>query len=157
MQRVGHLSQAICYAETRMKALPLMVIVGSLTAFLKGCISRAGFTWNAHPLLLDAIMGGGEKAKDGDQREMTVKSPKRDKGGGGAQKEWRRCDWHSQRDDPESKMIGRVGKESKDEKQRWRREKVYGKGSGEGGAGGERREQNDGKETREEVEFDSGG
>lgn len=50
-----------------------MVTVASSTAFLKECISRAGFTWNAHPLLLDAIMGWGEKQRKVAQREMAVK------------------------------------------------------------------------------------
>lgn len=36
-----------------------------LTAFSKECISKAGFTWNTHPLLLDAIKGGtGRKERE---------------------------------------------------------------------------------------------
>lgn len=58
-------------------ALQLMVTVGSSAAFLKECISRAGFTWNAHPLLLDAIMGWGKR-----QRQVAGEGSEEEEKGG---------------------------------------------------------------------------
>lgn len=48
--------------------MQLMVTVGLLTALFKECISKAGFTGNTHPLLLDATEAWGERReKEGGQ------------------------------------------------------------------------------------------
>lgn len=53
---------------------------------LKECFSRAGFTWNPHPLSFVVIKGWGERRRRVEQREMEMKRYRKRQTDGGA--EW---------------------------------------------------------------------